>query len=162
MCRGGWTTQRTRWLIYAAIPVLLATTLVNMPPFTDCAPNPPASDGEYWFPPTRVVVQPWRGPHHVYGVFVVPERYKFDHLYKAKLIIQGLEEELSASSPEVGEADEMVAREQGQYANRVYVSTRTALWLLISGRFGNLRSSCHWWLVIADRGWKPTEAAKME
>jgi len=132
------------------VPVLLTVILLNMPPFTDCAPNPPASDGEYWFPPTRVVVQPWRGPHHVYGVFVVPERYKFDHLYKATLTIQGIGAELQAGSPEDVDTEE-ASPEAGSYRKRVYLSTRTAFRVLLTGGFGDLTMPCHWRLILTEK-----------
>jgi hypothetical protein len=128
----------------------MAAVLVNMPPLTGCRSEAPVATNQYWFRATETVVQPWRGLHHVYGVFKIPGRYKFDHLYTAKLTIQGIPAEFQAGSPEDG--DFYSSRtEPGYYTKRVYLSTRTALWFLLTGRFGNLRTSCHWWLVIADR-----------
>ena len=89
-------------------------------------------------------------------MFEVPEQYKYDHLYSAKLMIQGFDAEFIAGSSEDEDSSVAVAR-SGYYAKRVYVSTRTALWFLVTGRFGDLRTPCHWWLVLKDKGWKPTE-----
>jgi hypothetical protein len=108
------------------------------------------AEKQYRVRASKTVAQPWLGPHHVYGVFTVPERYKFDHLYTAKLTIQGIPAEFQAGSPEDEDAWGAPA-EAGYYTKRVYLSTRTALWFLVTGRFGDLKSSCHWWLVIADR-----------
>jgi len=142
--------SRVRWIIGAVAPVLLVVILVNMPPLTPCMSNPAASDGQYWFPATRVVAEPWRGKHHVYGIFTIPERYKFDHLYTATLTIQGIDAEFQAGSPEDEDAQGAQV-ETGFYNKRVYLSTRTALWFLVTGRFGNVRTSCHWWLSITEK-----------
>ncbi len=87
---------------------------------------------------------------------MIPEQYKYDHLYSAQLSIQGFETEFLAGSPE-DEDPYMVTAKPGYYSKRVYISTRTALWFLFTGRFGDLRASCHWWLILKDREWKPTE-----
>lgn len=128
----------------------VVTVLVNVPPFTDCRSEAPVVARQHWFRATKTVVQPWQGPHHVYGTFSIPEQYKFDHLYTAKLTIHGIPAEFQAGSPE-DEDVFSVRTEPGHYVKRVYISTRTALWFLLTGRFGDLRTSCHWWLVIADR-----------
>jgi hypothetical protein len=85
----------------------------------------------------------------VYGIFVIPEQYKYDHLYTVNLTIQGVPTPFVAGSPEDGDH-----LEDGYYVKRVYLPTRTALWFLTTMRFGDLRASCHWWLLISDRGVK--------
>jgi hypothetical protein len=144
--------SRAVWIIAAAAFALLgiAAVLVNMPPLTDCRSEAPVTTKEYWFRATQTVVQPWRGSHHTYGIFSVPDQYKRHRLYTARLIIQGLTEEFFESSPEGGVIYNGRA-EPGQYIKHVYLPTRTALWFLLTGRFGDLNTSCHWWLVIADR-----------
>ena len=86
----------------------------------------------------------------MYGMFSVPDQYRRDDLYTAKLMIQGITEEFPETSPEGGDSYNGLA-EPEHYIKRVYLPTRTALWFLLTGRFGDLRTSCHWWLVIADR-----------
>ena len=71
-----------------------------MPLLTECRSEAPVAAKQHWFHATQTVVQPWRGPHHVYGIFTIPEQYKFDHLYTAKLTIQGIPAEFQAGSPE--------------------------------------------------------------
>ena len=137
-------------MIVAVVTVLLATVLVNMPPFMPCEQHPPVSDRQYWFRAKEIVVQPWRGPHHVYGIFTVPVQYRRHRLYTAKLMIRGLVEDFAETSPEAGRVyGNRVDSEH--YAMRVHLPTRRAMWLLVTGRFGDLKSSCHWWLAIADR-----------
>jgi len=144
--------ERRLWTFSASCLALLATAivLVNLPPLTACRSEAPVAAKQYWFRATRTVVQPWRGPHHVYGIFTVPDRYWRDRLYTARLIIQGFTEDFPETSPEGGVIDNGPA-EPGHYIKRVYLPTRTALWFLLTGRFGDLNTSCHWWLVISDR-----------
>jgi hypothetical protein len=141
--------SRAAWIATAVLAALLATAtvLVNMPPLTECRSETQVAAKQYWFRATQTVVQPWRGPHHVYGIFTIPAHYKFDHLYTAKLTIQGTTAQLSPEGEDIysGRA------EPGHYIKRVYLPTRTALWFLLNGRFGDLRMPCHWLLVIADR-----------
>lgn len=131
--------------------------LINAPPLTQCRSEVSVDPKEYRVPALETVVQPWKGRHHVYGMFVIPEPYKYDHLYTTKLIIQGFETEFIAGSPEDVDPHTKVVK-PGYYVKRVHVSTRTALWFLFTGRFGDLRTSCHWWLILRDRGWKPTNS----
>lgn len=130
--------------------VLLAAALVSMPPLTACVSVPPHSDRQYWVRATEIVVQPWRGEHHVYGVFTIPVRYRDQRRYTAELKIYGLSE----GSPDISSGPSTVYDEQANrehYLKRVYFPTRMAFWFLLTGRFGDLTSSCHWWLAIVDR-----------
>ena len=133
--------------------------LIQAPPLTDCRSESPDSLKEYRVQAIKTVAEPWRGPHHVYGIFMIPSRYKFDHLYSAKLTIEGFESDFTAGSSE-DEDPEADMLKPGHYIKRVHVSTRTAFWFLITGRFGDLRTSCHWWLILGDRGWRPTGKAQ--
>ena len=145
--------NKHRWLILFSILFALlatATVLLNMPPLTDCRSEAPVAAGQYWFRATETVVQPWQGQHHVYGTFRVPDQYKRDRLYRVKLVIEGFSQEFAEVSPEGGDSDNGLA-EPGHYIKRVYLPTRTALWFLLTGRFGDLKMPCHWWLVFADR-----------
>ena len=117
---------------------------------TVCGLEVPGSSGEHTFQAVQVVVRPWQGQHNVYGIFMIPERYKHDRLYAATLQIQGFTERLSAGSAEDEDRGNIVV-EQGHYLKKAYVPTRIALWFLLIGRFGDLRAPCHWWLVFVDR-----------
>ena len=144
--------SRAAWIVAVIAFALLATAavLVNMPPLTGCRSEVPVAAKQYWLRATQTVVQPWRGPHHVYGMFSVPDQYRYDPLYTARLVIEGLIEEFPETSPEGG--DIFNSRDKpGHYIKRFYLPTRTALWFLLTGRFGDLKTTCHWWLVIADR-----------
>ena len=131
---------------------LLATTavLLNMPPLTQCHLETPIAPEQHWFRARRVVVQPWLGSHHVYGLFDIPQQYKRDRLYRAKLMIQEFSKGFVETTPE-GEDLSDDGIQAGFYVKRAYLPTRIALWFLVTGRFGDLQTSCHWWLVMVDR-----------
>jgi len=130
--------------------IVTVSVMLNLPPLTECRPEPPVIATQHWFQATQTAIEPWLGRHHVYGVFTIPEQYRFDHLYTAKLFIEGFPEAFEAGSPEDAEVSQ-ASWEQGHYRKRVYLSTRTALRFLWQGRFGDLRTTCHWWLVISER-----------
>ena len=121
--------SRAAWIVAVIALALLAAAiaLVSVPPLTGCRSEAPVAARQYWFRATQTVVQPWRGPHHVYGIFSVPDQYNRDRLYTARLIIQGFTEEFPEASPEGGNIYNVQA-ESGYYMKRVYFPTRTALW----------------------------------
>jgi len=144
--------SRLPWTVTTVTLALLVIgiVLVNVPPLTECSSEAPTGAKEYWFRAIQAVAKPWLGPHHVYGVFSVPVQYRRHRLYSARLIIQGFSEEFPETSPEAGPIYDRRA-ETGHYLMRVNLPTRIALWFLLTGRFGDLKTPCHWWLVIADR-----------
>lgn len=129
---------------------MFVAVLLLLPPRTTCSGAPGGEGGEHWFQATHVVVKPWLGQHHVYGIFAIPEQYKFDHLFTAKLVIQGVHHELLAGSPEYTDMPSSTW-EPGSYRKRVYLSTRATLKFIAFGRFSDLTMPCHWWLVIRNR-----------
>ena len=115
-----------------------------------CGASAPAAPGLYRIAPARIVVRPWYGPHHVYGIFVVPDRFN-DKRYAVSLAVHGVTRQIVRRRlPEKTYVDATLAA-PGHYLRRVFVPTRVALWFLITGRFGELRTPCQWELVFADR-----------
>lgn len=146
------TNGKFAWILTVGIMSLLATlvAMANMPPRIGCTIEPPYKSKHYQVRAMRVEVEPWRGPHHVYGVFTVPLKYRRHRLYTTKLMIEGFTEEFPETSPEAGGMYDSRA-EPGHYNMRVNFPTRLALWFLLTGRLGDLAIPCHWWLVIEDR-----------
>lgn len=98
---------------------------------------------------TKVVVEPWQGKHHVYAIFMVPDMYKDSTKYTATLTVGTRHRFAAASWPQRQRIGDLSAA-PGHYLLRSYISTRTALWFLVTGRFGDLQS-CEWTLVFAER-----------
>jgi len=132
------------------LTAVYAAWKVNALPIVPCQEQGTSRSNEHKFQAITVVVRPWNGQHHVYGVFRIPQEFKHDRLYSAALSIDGLPANFSAGSPE-DEAYDTIAAEYGFYLKRAYIPTRTALWFLVTGRFGDLRTACHWWLVFTEK-----------
>ena len=146
------TKKRAFWIVTtSAVCSLVALAgLANLLPSASCPGEPPFTSKYYQSRAIRVKVEPWRGPHQVYGVFAVPLQYRRHRLYTAKLRLEGFNEEFPEISPEAGRIYDTPA-EPGHYIMRVNFSTRTALWYIVLGRFRDLAAPCHWWLIIDDR-----------
>jgi len=99
----------------------------------------------------KVVVQPWLGQHHVYGIFMVPLHYRSGRNYSGTLSVQSYIREFPPDQqPEVQQMDD-VAVEPEHYLVKGYLPTRTALWFLFTGQFGDLLDPCDWTLEFVKR-----------
>ena len=99
----------------------------------------------------KVVAQPWLGQHHVFGIFMVPSPYLSSRSYSATISVLSFSGPFSLDQrPETQWAGEVVMK-PGSYLVRGYVPTRMAVWFLITGQFGELRSPCHWTLEFKER-----------
>jgi hypothetical protein len=135
----------------AGVALLVCGTVawvVNRAP-TGCGGEAQATDNGHEIHATKVIVEPWLGKHRVYGIFMVPDMYMDNSKYTAALNVAGRYRFPAAVWPRRQFIDD-VAAAPGHYLLRSYVSTRTALWFLMTGRFGELQS-CDWTLVFAER-----------
>lgn len=98
----------------------------------------------------KVVARPWRGAHQVYGVFLVPDRCHGPR-YSATVRLRDSRGEVYRSAVRHDRLDDADAG-PGHYARRVYLPTRAGLWLLLTGRFGDLTAPGRWRLSFAERG----------
>lgn len=99
--------------------------------------------------PVEVVASPWYGPHHVYAVFQIPGRFAHgDH--PATLKVADYLESIDIRTPRNRGWTRSTVSIPGHYPMRVYLPTRIALRLLVTGHFGDLRVPCNWALEIAD------------
>ena len=134
-----------------ALLVLVAGWLLHREPTVRCDDAPAPRDSRvYEIAPASIVVRPWFGPHHVYGIFVVPNRF-MDRRYVATLAVHDFQSRLIRNlRPDKAYVDPSLAR-PGHYLERAYVPTRVAARFLVTGQFGDLRSSCQWQLVFYER-----------
>ena len=131
----------------ASVSVVLVLTvtvawLLSKPPTHDCTIE--HSTDSYQIRPSKVIVRPWLGQHQVFGIFMVPLRYRSGRTYSGTISVESfIGEFIPDSQPQVQQTDDVVA-EPGYYLVRGYIPTRTALWFLFTGQFGDLRSPCNW------------------
>ena len=101
--------------------------------------------------PVMVVVRPWFGQHQVFGIFVVPIRYRSGKSYSGTISVLSFKDELVTDwQPNIQRVEDVIV-EPGSYLVRGYVPTHIALWFLVTGQFGELRSPCNWTLEFSER-----------
>ena len=146
--------QKTSWIASFGVAVVLAGTvawLLNKPPTADCNAEAPVDHAAHKILATKVVAQPWLGEHHVYGIFMVPNRYKHNKNYAASMTIRGFDPHFALGERSGGQYVDGVFAEPGHYLQRSQLQTRVALWFLVKGLFGDLRRPCNWTLVFIER-----------
>jgi len=149
-----WGAHKTTGVASATVALLLAGTVawfLNEPAAADCTIDAPADQKAHEILATKVVVQPWLGPHHVYGVFIVPNRFRGDKKYAVNLTIRGLDHHFAVAEKPNRRHMDYVFGPPGHYVLRGYVPTRLALWFLATGLFDDLRHACNWTLVFIER-----------
>ncbi|MGI8503271.1 MAG: hypothetical protein ACR2LR_19385 [Hassallia sp.] len=93
---------------------------------------------------TEVVVKPWLGEHHVYGIFMVPDKYE-----EAPFFILTVKHLGSFCEKPFGNSqfyDDILA-EPGTHLIRDYIRTRLALRLIIQGLYFQLNDKYNWSLT---------------
>jgi len=101
-------------------------------------------NAKYYTYPEKIVLQPWRGQHHVYAVFQIPNGYQYEYLFRLKIPsepihcggLAPIEENVIAGIP----------RKQGYYLIRGYLNTRIALNLIVQGKLNQLQQPQNWQL----------------
>jgi hypothetical protein len=146
------------WGAHKAIGVILAfllfvfaaavSWLLSQPPAHDCATD--RSLDPQKIHAAKVVVEPWLGQHHVFGIFMVPLQYRSGRIYSGRLTVQSFTEEFIPDWHQIQSIEDLVA-EPGYYLVQGYLPTRVALWFIITGQFGELRSPCNWTLEFRER-----------
>jgi hypothetical protein len=126
------------------------TCLLAMPSMNHCLAEDRTLDGDvYHAHPVKVVVQPWLGQHHVFGVFVVPMRYRSGKNYQGMLSVLGFQDALAPDWQPLERRMEGHTVAQEHYLIRGYIPTRFALWLVLTGQFKALRDPHNWTLEFS-------------
>jgi hypothetical protein len=122
--------------------------LLNIPPTHGCPEE--ISTAPPKFRPAKVVVRPWLGRHEVYGIFMIPTRYRSGKTYSGTLSVNGYTTEFPPDTRMIQQISG-VHLEPGYYLVRAYVPTHIALSFLLKGQFGDLRASCNWTYELVKR-----------
>ncbi|MBW4646453.1 MAG: hypothetical protein KME23_26255 [Goleter apudmare HA4340-LM2] len=94
---------------------------------------------------TKVVVEPWRGKHHVYGIFMVPNKYQQTPFFV--LSVKGFGSKCSKPFGNSQNYDDVFAK-PGTHLVRHYLRTRTALWLMLQGMYNQISDQQNWILTF--------------
>ncbi len=94
---------------------------------------------------TKVVVQPWLGEHHVYGIFMVPNEYEQTPFFV--LTVKGAGHDCSRPFGHSQYYDGVVA-EPGTHLIRDYIRTRIAIKSIFQGLYFHLDDPESWTLTF--------------
>ncbi|BAY07876.1 hypothetical protein [Calothrix sp. NIES-2098] len=137
---------------YQLIFILLSLTLFGIlgcyyfnkrSHITRCSPSQfiSAQDKQY-LSAKKIVIQPWRGQHHVYAIFSVANEYKTDKFIQVTIpnhgAICGIVYHIDNSYHGGAYA------QPGHYLLKAYLNTRVALWLIIQGKGNQLEQAENW------------------
>jgi hypothetical protein len=109
----------------------------------------PSNGEKHYLYPEKIVVKPWRGQHHVYGVFIVPEGYQKDKL--VTLTISGNKTYCGRPIPISDNSGENIHAKPGYYLVRGYLNTRIALALIAQGKINELKQTRNWKLGYIEK-----------
>lgn len=93
----------------------------------------------------KVVVEPWLGEHHVYGIFQV-DSHKCPPGHPVILTVVGGGKYCEATNP-IGQSFQDIEASAGHYLSKHFVRTRTALWSSLHGSFYQLQQPQNWKLT---------------
>ncbi|WP_392534873.1 hypothetical protein [Nostoc sp. C117] len=96
---------------------------------------------------TKVVVQPWRGRHHVYGIFMIPNEYKQSPFFV--VTVKGTRSYCSKQFGHRKNFDDIFA-EPGTFLVRKFMRTRTALQLILQGLYFQVNDKQNWTLIFPE------------
>lgn len=93
----------------------------------------------------QVVVKPWLGEHHVYGIFQVPDEYKESQVFM--LSIPGDRKYCSRPFGTSKNYDDVFA-EPGTILIRHYIKSRIAVKMIFQGLYSQLNNPQNWTLTF--------------
>ncbi|MFH7028549.1 MAG: hypothetical protein ACHBN1_24940 [Heteroscytonema crispum UTEX LB 1556] len=132
--------------VLSLIGILGFSYISERSPVTNCNTwESRAAKGEkYYIHPEKIVVQPWRGEHHVFAMFMIPGGYLNDKLFTVTIeeneTICGI---LAFAGTSFAEG---VYAKPGYYLMKALFNTRTALWLIVQGKGEQLQQPLNWTL----------------
>jgi hypothetical protein len=113
-------------------------------PITSCAEwGFFSSKGEkYYTHPEKIVLKPWVGQHHVYGLFMIPDGYVNDILFTVTI------NKTEIHCGIIGYGDRKFATgintKPGYYLIKGFLNTRVALRLILQGKGDQLKQPQNW------------------
>ncbi|BAT54227.1 unknown protein [Nostoc sp. NIES-3756] len=99
-------------------------------------------NAKYYTYPDKIVIQPWRGPHHTYAVFQIPNGYQHEYLFRLKIPKEPIH--CGGLAPVEQNVLAGIPRKQGYYLTRGYLNTRIALNLIFQGKINQLKQPQNW------------------
>ena len=105
-------------------------------------------DEKYYIHPNKLVVQPWRGQHNVYALFVIPSGYRTDGLFT---VTTPGTQTYCGRIQDIGQVSSGGDEEKKYTIIRGFLNTRIALKLIAKGQLDQLREPDNWRLGYVKR-----------
>ncbi|MBD0264407.1 MAG: hypothetical protein ICV85_18200 [Tolypothrix sp. T3-bin4] len=138
-----------RFVIYIAIFILSLSFITLWMPLKDTTCNAAepfltSKTPKFQVHASKVIVEPWLGEHHVYAIFMVPDKYK-----EAPFFILTVKDVGSFCKKPFGNSEyyDDVLAEPGTHLIRDYIRTRLALRLIFQGLYFKLNDKYNWSLT---------------
>lgn len=97
---------------------------------------------KYYTHPEKIVVEPWKGQHHVYGIFQIPGGYLNDRMLKVE--IPDSKTYCGILSYGGTFAIDGVYAQPGHYLMKGMLNTRFAMKLILQGKKEELKQAQNW------------------
>ena len=97
---------------------------------------------KYYIHPEKIVLKPWKGQHHVYGIFQIPGGYLNDKMLK--LEIPGSKTYCGILAYGGTVAIDGVHAKPGHYLMKGMLNTRFAMKLILQGKEQQLKQPQNW------------------
>ncbi|MBD2439578.1 hypothetical protein [Nostoc sp. FACHB-110] len=104
-----------------------------------------STHAKYYAHPVKIIIKPWRGQHHVYGKFLIPQGYQNDGFFTLTL---------PGNQTYCGSLKTVTPQIDGQPNNakiRGYLNTRIALWIIMQGHLNDLKQPQNWKLAYFEK-----------
>ena len=144
-----------KFLFVAALGFLLLGVSLRwfpaMPEESNCSIEHSTNTVRYKAHPVKVVVKPWLGQHQVFGVFIIPLRYRSGATYFVTISVPGFRDEFPPDWQPQEQKIEDIYVDDGHYLIKGYIPTRIALRLFFTGHLRDLQIPCNWTLEFVKR-----------
>jgi len=129
--------------LFSLISILGFSYVAKKSPVTACNQWGFSSKAEkYYVQAEKIVVEPWRGEHHVYGIFQIPGGYLNDKLLKVE--IPGAGKYCGVLSYGGTVTTDGIDAKPGHYLMKGFLNTRIAIKLILQGRQEELKQGSNW------------------
>ncbi|AFY30828.1 hypothetical protein [Calothrix sp. PCC 7507] len=109
-----------------------------------------SSNGEKLYTyPEKIVVKPWRGQHHVYGIFMVPNGSESDRL--VTLTVSGNKTYCGILQDVDTTSYQDIHTKPGYSLMKGYLNTRLAVYLIMQGKKDQLKQPNNWKLGYVEK-----------
>ncbi|MEM7726207.1 MAG: hypothetical protein AAF208_07505 [Cyanobacteria bacterium P01_A01_bin.45] len=131
-----------KFLIFIVIGIVIFIALSTFVKKHTCPPWELSwsEGGKYYASPEKVVVEPWKGDHNIYGIFQIPNGYAQKRVFIVTIANSGT---YCGFFTDIND-DEDVQPLPGHYLVKGFFRTRIGLSIIIHGQVRELAKTANW------------------